>query len=344
MNQQYPAIRLRPLEIQHLFGFTFSLYRKNFRSMLLSMAIVSLPYSLLTFPLLLKLIELSNEFNALQVTGQFPDQSYFLDKLDDAVAALIIMFLALCYQVLITPLGNLAVARLAVMSIAGTPIDWREAFSFARYRYWPTQVAIATFILPLLGLSLVVLLPVLITQSAGSDIGTITSALSGMMLICAASLATVLFFPRFFMSVNGIIQCAEDPEGEGIAAQGIWYLKRSYGLSASYYWRLLGLLILMGIAVNFVTKGVGDSISILTMLGESVLSGSSIVDQVLDPTRPQDLRTVGIAMTFTTLFGLVILPIWQCMKVLLYYDLRARKEAHDLHLVLDSLENKVTPS
>lgn len=340
MNQRHPAIRLRPLEIKHIFGFAFSLYRQNFGSMLLSMAFVSLPYSLLTFPLLLKLIELSNEFSALQVTGQFPDQSYLLDKLDDAMVALIIMFLALCYQVLITPLGNLAVARLAVMSIAGTPIDWRQAFSFARYRYWPTQVAIATFILPLLGLSLVVLLPVLITQSAGSDIGTIASALFGLLVIYGASLTTMLFFPRFFMSVNGIIQSVENPEGEGIAAQGIWYLKRSYGLSAGYYWRLLGLLILMGIAVNFVTKGVGDSVSILTMLGESLLSGSSIADQVLDPARPQDLRTVGIAMTFTTLFGLVILPVWQCLKVLLYYDLRSRKEAHDLHLVLDSLKDK----
>jgi hypothetical protein len=335
MSAAVSRLPLRPLEIKHLYDFAIRIYRRNMGAMFLAMAVVQLPFSLLTFPVLLELVELGNELGTVSVTGQFPGRDFWFAKLDDGMLALIVMVIAFFYQVLITPLGNLACARLATAAAAGEPCDLRQAFAFARQRYWATQVAIAIFILPLLVVSLVVLLPVLAFQAAGDDVGVMMFALFGIALIEIAMLATALFFPRFFMALNGVIQASEEAEAEGILACGLWYLKRSFSLSQGFYFRLLGLLLLTLIAVYFITSGVSDSTNMLVMLIESGISGSSLEEEIFNPARPQDVRLVGLTLAVTTILTLVIVPLWQSLKTLLYLDLRCRKEAYDLQLLLD---------
>jgi len=336
MDARAQPIALRPLEIKHLFDFAIRLYRGNFTAMFLAMAVVQLPYALLTFPLLLKILDFSNAFTDLQVSGRYPDSAFFLDQVDSLAWAGVLMLLAMAYQVLITPLGNLACARLATMQLAGRGCELAAAFRFAATRYWPTQVAIATFVLPLLLLSIIVLLPVLAAQTAGSEVGILTSSLLGVNLIMLAMLATLLFFPRFFMALNGIIQTGEEPEGAGILAQGLWYLKRSFGLSQGLYFRLLGLLLLMFFAVYFITQGISDSAQIIILLVQGLMSGGSSGSEILSALQAQDPLAVGLGMAITTVFTLLIVPVWQCLKVLLYYDLRCRKEAYDLLMLLDA--------
>jgi hypothetical protein len=171
---------------------------------------------------------------------------------------------------------------------------------------------------------------------AGSEVGILTSSLLGINLIMLAMLATLLFFPRFFMAVNGIIQTGEEPEGEGILAQGLWYLKRSYGLSQGLYFRLLGLLLLMFFAVYFITQGISDSAQLIILLVQGLMSGGSSGSEILSALQTQDPLAVGLGMAITTVFTLLIVPVWQCLKVLLYYDLRCRKEAYDLLMLLDA--------
>ena len=336
--QQLQPLALRPMEIKSIFDFAIRIYRTNVAPMFLAMAIVQLPFSLLTMPMILKLIDFSNEVTMLQNTGRMPDQTFMYEWLDEGIVVIVIMFVAFFYQVLVTPLGNLACARIARESIHGRATTLGEAFAFAKQRYWPTQVAIAIFVLPLLGISIFVLLPVLAFQTAGNETGIIAASVFGMILIIVAMPATVLFFPRFFPALNGVVQTEEEPEGTGILAQGMWYLKRSWGLTQGYYLRLAGLLILLSFAVNFITRGISETVNLVVTVIDAAVSGGSFGMDFFESMQTQDASTVGLVLTVTTVFTLVILPVWQSLKVLLYYDLRCRKEAYDLKLLLEDTE------
>jgi hypothetical protein len=160
-------------------------------------------------------------------------------------------------------------------------------------------------------------------------------SLLGLFLIFLGGLAMLLVYPRFFAALSGIIQCREDPEGRGILAHGLWYLKRAYALSAGFYMRLVGLLLLLHFAVAFITQGISETSNLILWLVDAALSGGSITEEILDPARSQDMLVVGLTMMITMVVSLVLVPVWQCLKVLLYVDLRCRKEALDLHLLLD---------
>jgi hypothetical protein len=335
MEPRSPTIAVRPLEIKHLYDFAIRLYRANFNSMFLAMAAVQLPLSLLSMPLALKSIEIINELNTLQVSGRLPDQIWILDKLDESLPVLILAMLVPVYQLFVMPLGNLTCARLAMQAALESPVSLLEALRFARRRYWPTQVALAVYLLPLLLLSVLILVMVLASQAAGSETGVLSFALMGLFLISLGSLGMLLIYPRFFGALSGIIQCREEPEGTGILAQGLWYLKRAYALSEGYYMRLLGLLLLMHFAVSFITQGISEASNFILWLIDSAVSGGNLAEEIFDPARQQDVMVIGLSMMFTMVVTLVIVPVWQCLKTLLYIDLRCRKEALDLHLLLD---------
>jgi len=335
MEQRSPTIAVRPLEIKHLYDFAIRLYRANFNAMFLAMAAVQVPLALLSMPLALKSISILNEVNTMQVAGRLPDTMWILDTLSESLPVLILALLVPVYQLFVMPLGNLTCARLAMQAALERPVSLVEALRFARSRYWPTQVALAVYLLPLLLLSVIILVMVLASQAAGSETGVVSFAIMGLFLIFFGMLGMLVLYPRFFTALSGIIQCREDPEGTGILAQGLWYLKRAYALSESFYMRLLGLLLLMHFAVVFVTQGISEASNLIIWLINTAISGGNFTEEILDPARQQDVMVIGLSMMITMVVTLVIVPVWQCLKTLLYIDLRCRKEAFDLHLLLD---------
>jgi hypothetical protein len=335
MDSRAQTIAIRPLEIKHLFDFAIRLYRANFSTMFLAMAAVQLPLSLLSLPLARKSIEIVNEMKTMQVSGRLPDQAWMMDKLTESIPVLLVALAVPIYQLFIMPLGNLTCARLAMQAALDLPENLNEALRFAVRRYWPTQVALALYLLPLLLLSVVILLFVLASQAAGSETGVLSFSLLGLSLISMGALAMLLLYPRVFAALSGIVQCREEAEGQGILAQGLWYLKRAYALSEGFYMRLVGLLLLMHFAVGFITQGISETTNLLLWLVSKVISGGNLSEEFLDPAGQQDMLVVGLTMIITIVVTLVLVPVWQCLKVLLYVDLRCRKEAFDLHLLLD---------
>ena len=254
---------LRPLELKHFFEFAIRIYCFNFVPLFLCMAIVQLPISLLTLPLIVSIVEIQTSIMQMDQTGNLPGQDFFLEHLELGIWAAAMMLFSLAYQLLVLPLGNLACCRMANQAIFGHRLSLLEAFRFAKTRYWPTQVALATFFLPLLVLSLLLLLPVLAFSMAGDETGIFSSAMFALVLIFGGGGATFLLWFRFFPALVGAIQCNEEPQGEGIFAQGLWYLQRAYGLSGGYYLRLFGLLYLLWIIVSFINSGFNHCKSII---------------------------------------------------------------------------------
>jgi hypothetical protein len=330
-----PSFAFRPLELKHIFDFAIRLLRSGFAPMFMSMAMVQLPLQLLTMPLVLRALTTLYDLQAKQqTTGQFPfDAAYWSKNLDLAMYGLVMGVVALAYQLLVTPLGTLTCARLAATRLLGTPCTFGEALAHARQRYWPTQVALAIYLLPLMALAVLVLVFVLIFQRSGNDSGVAVAAIAGVVLIAAGSFVMELLFCRLFMALNGIIQAAEAPQGEGILAQGLWLLRRSYELTANHFWRMVGMLLLLSFVVSYISNGMTQMLRYIFAIAE-VLSRGTDTKEIYNALTNPSAWQLGSVLLISGLVALIFPPFWQCYKTLLYFDLRARREAFDLlHLL-----------
>jgi hypothetical protein len=327
------SFALRPLEIKHIFDFAIRLLRSGFSQMFLATAMVQLPLALLTMPLLLRIMRLATDIEAMANEGsaEFLSSMFWAEQVDLAVFAFIMLFVAMAYQVLITPLGNLICARLAACRLLGVECSFGAAWDYAKRHYWPTQVAIAIFLLPLLLLSLLVLVVVLVAQATGSDTGVLAASGFGILFISLGGAATMLYFCSYFPAINGIIQASEEPEGQGILARGLWCLRRAAELTKGHFWRMLGMLLFLSIIINYISQGMSESVRLLTTLVAGMLrndSANKVIENFVTGT-PESWE-LGVVLMISSLFALFFPPFWQCYKTLLYYDLRCRKEAFDL--------------
>ena len=330
MEERPAPIILRPLEIKHLFDFSIRLYRSCFAPMFLSMAIVQLPLSLLTLPIVLSVTRLMTELQQASNTGSTPDMAWLYDHADAAIWIGAGALGSMIWQLLVMPLGHLACARLATLALHGEPCTLLEALAYARKRYWPTQVVLFTFFLPLLLLSILVLLPVLALTYAGDGSGAAGAAGLALLLIFFGSLATLLLFFRFMFAVYGVVQSAEDPYIEGVFAQGLWYLRRSYELSATFFWRLFGLYVLLAVALVIISNGVSQSSQLLVELVRGLIQGNAGAELTNALLAQPDVWTTGISLLISLLIELVFPALVTSFVVLLYFDLRCRKEGYDL--------------
>ncbi len=111
-------------------------------------------------------------------------------------------------------------------------------------------------------------------------------------------------------------------EGLGIRAA----MGRSRALVRGTWWRVLGIAILIGIIGSILAFVIG------------LLNG--VVDIVL-----LFARSSGLGLAFLSVLAFIVnlaaqvftAPIWYCGAVLLYYDLRVRKEGFDLELMASDM-------
>jgi hypothetical protein len=330
--QQAAQFVLRPLEIKHIYDFAIRLYRARFAPMFLSMALVQLPMSLVSISMTLILIRFQQETIAAQNKGETPGMDWLYGQADQLIWVAVLVVFVMAYLLLVFPLGNLTCARLASTTLLGEEESLAEAFRYARRRYWPTQVALATFVLPLLALAVLILLIVVLAMAAGSDIGVGATAVIGIFLIMMGMLATWVLSFRFFPALMGVMQCAEEPEGYGIFAQGLWYLKRSYSLTQGYFMRILGLSILLYFAAGFIQRGVTDSVQIVYELVKAISTGEASADKLLAQvsSSQSDVTYLAVVVGTASIVSLLFPALMVCFQTLLYYDLRCRKEGFDL--------------
>ncbi|MCB1220421.1 MAG: hypothetical protein H7A35_15955 [Planctomycetales bacterium] len=335
---------LRPLELKHLFDFAIRLLRFNFVPMFLSMAMVQLPLALIGIPLSLKMVAIAEKFQdpsfMTNSSGMDIWNSIVLEFGDIFLFLILGMIGAALYQLLVTPLGLLTCSRLAARALDGHRDDFGSAFRFALSRYWPTQVALATFFLPTVLLALLILIMVLIAQASGSDSAIIVIASTGVFLIWAASIATMLMYFRFFPALCGALQACEEGPDPGMVAQGVWYLKRAFSLSQGYYGRIFLMMLMMYIVWYMFNGGLQSTIELLVMLYDYMSSGSVDITEYITQQAEgnSDPLRMGLQMSIMHIVMLIFPPLWQCYKLLLYVDLRCRREAFDIYQLVESDE------
>jgi hypothetical protein len=347
------ALPLRPLELKQLFDFAIRIYRANFAPMVLLTALLQAPLSVVMTLFLYHFTTLVNQLQPDPLTepaapDEVPDPETLFTQNADLWLLIGGLFLATAvYQLLVLPLVHVATSRLAAGTVLGQSCTVREALAYAGKRYWPTQIALAAFLLPLLVIALLALLPV--AALSGGDPAEMMIALLGSMgFIWVAGMATVAFYFRFFPAMTGAVQAVEDPplHVRGAGAQGLWYLKRSFGLTARHYWRMVGYLLLLWMALGFVQNGAGESVRLLVWLAwlPTNMPGGSGEEQFAAAMTSMNHPTViAWSMAITSLLGLLTPALIICYQTLLYFDLRFRKEGLDLELLLEDTPRPPAP-
>ena len=333
--QQPAQFVLRPLEIKHIYDFAIRLYRARFAPMFLSMALAQLPVSLVWISITIALVRFQQDLMTAQGKGDLSTSDWMLSQADKGIWVAGLLLFAMAYTLLVWPLGALTCSCLASRTLLGEEVSLAEAFRFAKSRYWPTQVALATFGLPMVVLALIMLI-FFLALTAGAPGGAVGGAVSAILLIFAGMAVTLLMWFRFFPALMGIVQCAEEPEGRDMFAQGIWYMKRSYALTQGYFLRLLGLSLLLNFAVGLVQRGVSESVQLVYMIIHAVNSGSASAEKLFEQVAVTQSDPIYFAIVIgaASIVSLLFPGLMVCFEALLYYDLRCRKEGFDLlHLL-----------
>ena len=151
--------------------------------------------------------------------------------------------------------------------------------------------------------------------SVGSTlVGTLRRylALLGQVLVYVALLPTLVCFPvtvwifvRWVVAVPALL-------AEGIGP--VRALRRSWHLTRGHWWRVFGILLV---------------VYLLAYVASSVLGLFALPLAILVPFVPNTVRA-AIALTVTTVASSLVTPIQYLCVVLLYFDLRVRKESFDL--------------
>jgi hypothetical protein len=325
-----PVFALRPLELKQYFDFAIRLYRLNFAPTILVNAIVQAPASIAAVYGMTMFMSLFNNLEQSARTGAAPGFETFEPLIGSGLILAGLMIGVAFYQLLAAPVGMLITSKLAAQSLFGRPWTLEQAWAFMKRRYWTLQVSMATYFLPLLLLSLVMLIPAAISSGLGRN--DVTLVIVGIALagIFAGGCATFVMFYRYFPAISGAVQACEEPPADGMLAQGVWCLKRAAGLMSGMALRAFGLLLIFQILLNTVQRGVGQTAELFSYILRAARERPDSLDTFATMMSQNDPATIGITMIAASIAALVFQPLVVIFQLLLYVDARFRKEGLDI--------------
>jgi hypothetical protein len=221
-------------------------------------------------------------------------------------------FLYLGVLLLTVILGALATAATVFLvseTYLGNSISGGMALSRATKYMW-------RLILLTMMLSLVVGLAVIVFFLPG--IITVSSILLALAVIPAFVTALVIF-TGLLVSTQALILEDASPSAA---------LRRSWQLTRDYRWKMLGLVIVVGIIIAIPSLAIG------------FLRGGSMAMRAAGEFSSTDIIWEIVTQFISTL----IYPLLYCALTVAYYDLRVRKEGFDLELLESTLAHTVPSS
>ncbi len=303
-----------------ILDYTFRLYRKNFVTMAGIVAVISLP---------LLILNLASTLYFLQTAGLGQSTNPFLNPSFAADPASLLPYFGA--SGLIGLLGAIAsVFQTAALSIVvserflGRTITIGEAYRRALRRWLSLflVILIAGMVFLLLGTIFVVpfigifaLIGTRQSFQSSPQLATLAMILPlfGCLLFIPAIIALVLFSTRWAFATQAVV--LEDQNSTGA-------LRRSWRLVGGSFWRVLGIIGLIGILIYVL------SLAITAVAGVIFFVVPSLV-----------VRAAANTL-LTGMVGILLTPIQIAALTLLYYDLRIRKEGFDLELLSGQIDAK----
>jgi len=307
------VIPLRPLGVGEILDGAFTSIRRNPRATLGIAALLLTASAVITTTLSLILLHYVGTVN-LPSPGQqltTAQTSRLLTRFAEVLAptATVSLVLAFIVDTALTGLLTVVIGR----SVLGHKITAGEAWQIAR----PRMAALigATLLIPLILVGLwavyaLVLVILAVLHAPGALIGALAAigAIAGIIL-------TIWFTIMFRMAAQVVVLEREGP---------VRALGRSWRLVRGSFWRVLGITLLAGLIV-VVTAGV---LQIPFSLFAAMAGGGNS----LLPSTGGNVAGILISAVGGVVAGAVARPISAGVAVLLYVDLRMRREGLDLVL------------
>ena len=307
------VIPLRPLGVGEILDGAFTSIRRNPRATLGIAALLLTASAVITTTLSLILVHYLGTVN-LPTPGQqltTEQATHLLTRMGEVLAptAAVSIVLAFIVDTVLTGLLTVVIGR----SVLGHKITAGEAWQIAR----PRMAALigATLLIPAILIGLwtvyaIVLVILAVLHAPGALIGGL-AALGAI----AAIILTIWFTIMFRMAAQVVVLERESP---------VRALARSWRLVRGSFWRVLGITLLAGLIV-VVTAGV---LQIPFSLFAAMAGGGNS----LLPSTGGNVAGILISAVGGVVAGAVARPISAGVAVLLYVDLRMRREGLDLVL------------
>jgi len=295
---------VRPLGVGESLDAGFRIFLGRFKALVIVIGITALPALLLSAVLQISVPE--SEAANFGSPGGDPTQE--LDFTGNEIATIVAVTVAgFALTWLAGLIGTAAATRIVSGAYVGAEVDWRESLAIAFSRLG--AVLGASLLVGLLFVApFVVLIPaVLLGFAAGGSalavLGIVGASLAALMLVAYLWVKTSLAIPALMV------------EGLGPIAA----ITRSWNLTTGRFWPVFGTLalasILVGIAGGVLVGGVG-------LMGAFV--ESNVVLALLN-------------LIFGLVASAVTTPLSVAVGLVIYFDLRIRKEGFDLQLLADRL-------
>jgi hypothetical protein len=303
-QQQLPGSgRFRAQAVGELLDSAFTLYRRNLRLILAITLVVQLPLAVVSY-VVYQLTGITSATTRLQQlsAGGVVTQQQLNDVWSTVIPVVLVVFtIALLQAVVVQPMATAAMTRAVGDIYLEKPASVGGAYG-AVGRRLGAVVGVALLLFTV-GLGILVVTSGLLVGAVFA-FGAAGAALL-VVLVPAAIVLAVFVYTRWLFAAPIVML-----ERVGAVAA----LRRSWQLVRGSTWRVFGITILVGIITGILGAIVGALLSVATQAGDDNVR--LILNQ---------LAALVVAV--------VIQPISFIVVVLLYYDLRIRREAFDIEML-----------
>ncbi|MEX0602223.1 MAG: glycerophosphoryl diester phosphodiesterase membrane domain-containing protein [Bacteroidota bacterium] len=249
-------------------------------------------------------------------SGEELDPAFSLETAFTLLARFWLFILALCVLIAATFLAMLGVTIIACAEMAGVDISWSEALRRSLgiravrllvQLVLQGAVFVALFLIPFL----------MIIGGAASD--TLWLSLFGGLGVAVAAFATIFLAIRWAFTMQAIGWEEEDVIGA---------FQRSWQLVSQNWWRVFGILILLGLLEDFVVSIITMPIYFLAMWNMFVEifhlagSGAEPGPEVHQSVFSSIGLGLGLTISVSMILSAFLTPLYTAV---LYYDLRVRR-------------------
>ncbi|WP_134503929.1 hypothetical protein [Cryobacterium glaciale] len=305
-------IPLRPIGFGTLLGASFQVLRRNPKATFGSGLIVQAALMLVTV-VIVGLVT----FWAIDRIDSAP-----LDQKDAVTAgSVLIGALSLIVPVALSLIGSALLQAVIVVEVARATLGeklrlgalWRRAAT----RLWPLTLWTLLLTLALLiGVAVIagiVVLLVSVGDVAGIVAGVLVGVFGGLLLAAASA---------FIYTKTSAVPSLIVLEKFSVRASVV----RSWSLTRGYFWRTLGVLLLVGLIVQVISQIVTTPVSLLFGVG------TVLVDPTGAFAEQSSILSVIVSLIIAIPVAAVAAVVQSAAVALIYLDLRMRKEGLDLEL------------
>ncbi len=210
------------------------------------------------------------------------------------------------------------ISRLAFAEVVGQPESVESARNKLMPRMWSFLGVALGIGLRLFGIYLGLYLMIILTfvglaVTLGQRLGFVVGGIVAVVLVIYGLILLVRFYSRWVI--------AEVPMAVEENIKGRQSIQRSWDLTKAAVGRVQGIVV----------------VAFLVTLPIQVLT--SLPQFFFRTIRPSSL-TYWLLLAISLVGGAVIMPFWQAIKAVLYYDLRTRREGLDLQLHSDAMTDE----